>query len=254
MEGVVVIKLGGSVITDKKKPYSARTEVLDSISSSIAEWSGRLIVVHGGGSFGHPTAMKYKLSSTKYKRSGEGIFETREAMQQLSSMVSHYLGQHGVKTYTLPAVSLLTMEGDPRRDLAFLIKNILNSGLTPLTYGDVAVFRKGFRIVSGDYLSYVLSSAIRAERVIFTIDKQGILRNLDDPTSAIEELEFKKINQFVHASEKDATGGFKAKVSYARMIAENGIDVFFVNGFDKDALIRSLHGERGAGTLVKGKK
>ncbi len=58
----VVLKIGGSVITDKKNELAARTQEINRIAQEIQRADLRdLIVVHGGGSFGHPYAQRYRL-------------------------------------------------------------------------------------------------------------------------------------------------------------------------------------------------
>ena len=58
----IVLKLGGSVITDKNGELAARTEVINRLAEEIAlARKESLIIIHGGGSFGHPTANKHAI-------------------------------------------------------------------------------------------------------------------------------------------------------------------------------------------------
>ncbi|MEM4243656.1 MAG: hypothetical protein QXP44_02510, partial [Candidatus Bathyarchaeia archaeon] len=48
-----ILKIGGSVITDKNGELAARTEVINRLAEEIAKANTKnLIIVHGGGSFG----------------------------------------------------------------------------------------------------------------------------------------------------------------------------------------------------------
>jgi isopentenyl phosphate kinase len=59
-----VLKIGGSVITDKNGDLAAKTEVINRLAEEIAKANLKnLIVVHGGGSFGHPIAQKWALKN-----------------------------------------------------------------------------------------------------------------------------------------------------------------------------------------------
>jgi len=63
---LTVIKLGGSLLTDKSKPYTARKSVIASAARELKECIEEgliesLIIVHGVGSFGHPPVLEYKL-------------------------------------------------------------------------------------------------------------------------------------------------------------------------------------------------
>ena len=67
---VVIVKLGGSLITDKTQPSTARPEVIARLAKEIAEalpeLEGHLLLGHGSGSFGHVAASRCGL--------GKGVF------------------------------------------------------------------------------------------------------------------------------------------------------------------------------------
>ncbi len=73
MPDLVVVKLGGSLITDKRTDSTLRPEVLARLCREIA--AGReqleesLMVTHGSGSFGHVAARRheYELRSGSSK-------------------------------------------------------------------------------------------------------------------------------------------------------------------------------------------
>ncbi len=55
-----ILKIGGSVITDKSGELAAKTEDINRIAEEIKRAEvDNLVIVHGGGSFGHPTAQKW---------------------------------------------------------------------------------------------------------------------------------------------------------------------------------------------------
>ena len=63
---LTVIKLGGSLLTDKSKPYAAREALMKNIAQEIKTCLDEgliedLVLVHGVGSFGHPPVLEYKL-------------------------------------------------------------------------------------------------------------------------------------------------------------------------------------------------
>lgn len=62
MKKLILIKLGGSLITNKNKPYTAKPKVIYQSAKEIkkAHLLGyKIIVSHGSGSFGHTLASKY---------------------------------------------------------------------------------------------------------------------------------------------------------------------------------------------------
>ena len=50
---MILIKLGGSIITNKEKPLSPRKKTLDGITKSLRKIKEPVIIIHGGGSYGH---------------------------------------------------------------------------------------------------------------------------------------------------------------------------------------------------------
>jgi isopentenyl phosphate kinase len=57
-----IIKIGGSVITNKAIQDSFKKDVLDNLAQQIKKSKKDIIIVHGAGSFGHILAKKYNLN------------------------------------------------------------------------------------------------------------------------------------------------------------------------------------------------
>ena len=58
LSNIQFLKLGGSLITDKSRPQTARLDVLERLASEIAQAYHKhpdlsLVIGHGSGSFGH---------------------------------------------------------------------------------------------------------------------------------------------------------------------------------------------------------
>jgi isopentenyl phosphate kinase len=79
---LLLMKLGGSVVSSKDKPFSYNEDLVSVIGSALSqhktEWD--YVLVHGGGSFGHPLAKKHRITEGL---SGNhlGFCEVRCAMQ-----------------------------------------------------------------------------------------------------------------------------------------------------------------------------
>jgi isopentenyl phosphate kinase len=69
---IVLVKLGGSLITDKTRPETVRAETLARLASEIAgafpACRERLVVAHGSGSFGHVAAERHGLGRAGLER------------------------------------------------------------------------------------------------------------------------------------------------------------------------------------------
>ncbi len=63
MKAAVVVKLGGSAITDKSRICTPRLDLIHRAADEIAAYPRPLILLHGGGSFAHPFVTKDLLLS-----------------------------------------------------------------------------------------------------------------------------------------------------------------------------------------------
>ncbi len=58
----ILLKLGGSVITDKNADCVINHDQLSLVASAISRAGTRdIVIVHGAGSCGHPEAKRYRL-------------------------------------------------------------------------------------------------------------------------------------------------------------------------------------------------
>ena len=71
---MILIKLGGSIITNKEKPLSVRGETIDNLAKSLKKIKEPIIIVHGGGSYGHYWSVKYDMH-TKERKYDIGEFQ-----------------------------------------------------------------------------------------------------------------------------------------------------------------------------------
>jgi isopentenyl phosphate kinase len=240
----VVVKLGGSIVSDKRKDFSYRAKEVVSIARAISSAGVEAVVVHGGGAFGHPVARKYGLSSRAAKASSEGVGETRRAMLDLNVRVCDSLLSGGLRPYTFSPFPLLETAG---RRGAIWLDGLMARGLTPVTFGDVVLDRRGFTIISGDTIALRLSKLLDAERCVFVMDvdgvmgSRGLLKALDEASAS--SLDF--------SGSHDATGGMGLKVKEALRIASAGTEVAFVSGFRPAEIAKALKGKKFHGTTVK---
>lgn len=240
----VVVKLGGSVISDKKVPFSYRERRVRALGRAIAASGVPAVVVHGGGSFGHTVARKYGLSSRASSPSARGVSETREAMLRLDAMVSASLTSAGLHPYTFSPFTLLDLEGGGGP--SFLAR-LIAAGATPLTFGDVVHDGRGFRILSGDTICAELAEMLGAERCVMALDVGGVL---DERGRVVESLGA-GATASLPPSLADATGGIAFKVHEALRMASAGTEVRLVSGLKASEFSKALKGVQFHGTTVK---
>ncbi|MFW6436250.1 MAG: isopentenyl phosphate kinase [Halococcoides sp.] len=239
---MIVLKLGGSVITDKAAPETVDEATLDRLATTIGDRDDPLVVVHGGGSFGHHHADRHGVSSTDGTRSAQAIREIHAAMGRLNDAVVSALAAADV-----PAVPIRPLSAATRNeglDLSVApIRGLLDEGFVPVLHGDVVGHAgRGATIVSGDALVAALAPALDADRVGLctgvpgVYDSEGrVIETIDDP-GAVESL--------AGSAETDVTGGMTAKV-HALASLDRPASIFGV-----DALAAFLSGDR-PGTTVE---
>ena len=71
---MILIKLGGSIITNKEKPLSARRKTIENLSKSLRKIDEPIIIVHGGGSYGHYWSVKYDMHTKEKKYNLRGVY------------------------------------------------------------------------------------------------------------------------------------------------------------------------------------
>ena len=238
MVRLVVVKLGGSLITNKDRPYSINLPSALGTIERVKRSGVRAFLVHGGGSFGHYQAFRHGLGGKPVKGS-RGVPETKAAMLELNLWILYFMISSGLRPFPVPP-QFLDWE---------LIDRIAASGLTPVSYGDVYFDGHVTRIISGDEIVEDAAKHLDVERVVFALSVPGVLRDPNDPDTVIPEL--KKRPEFSGPSGIDVTGGMKEKVETAFRIAGMGVDVAFVKG-DTDEFIKALHGLPFRGTIVRG--
>ncbi|AOL16255.1 uridylate kinase [Sulfolobus sp. A20] len=223
-----VLKLGGSLITCKDIPRCVRLNVLDIISDDIIRFLNenpnvKLILLHGGGSFGH-----YEASiNDNYK-----ISRTSEAMQELNYII--------IKRFF--AKNLRNVVSIPGKFYLFkIVIDVIDKGLIPLVYGDI---RFDGTIISADDMSIDIAKKLKTE-VLYAIDKDGIIGKENRVLSEIKSLNDIKL---IELNNYDVTGGILSKVS---KVLENKLNARVFNGSVAGNIYLALKGYR-IGTLIRG--
>jgi isopentenyl phosphate kinase len=253
-----ILKLGGSVVTHKDQDYTAHLENIKRLSREIAVASQYpLIIVHGGGSFGHPHAKKHSIADGfKDESQLTGFSETHQAMVKLNKIIVDTLLSEGVPAFSLSASSMIKTEGKRLKDFdSSIVEGFIKTGLVPVLYGDAVLdSEQGFAILSGDQLIAKLAVAFKAETVIFGSDVDGIFTDnpkLNKDAELIETVSVNNVEANVgDATHTDVTGGMLGKLSEAAEIVKAGSDVLMINAFESGRVKSALLGEKVIGTKL----
>ncbi|MEF8936879.1 MAG: isopentenyl phosphate kinase [Halovenus sp.] len=213
---VTVLKLGGSVITDKDQPETADQGAIETAAAAIGEFlqaDEQLVVVHGGGSFGHHHAARVGVSSTDGSRDVAGLLAIHRAMGDLTDIVLDTLHDHSVDALPVAPLSAAHRTADDTVEFpSSHIRTMLDEGFTPVINGDVVAHAgKGATVLSGDTIVVSLAQSLDADRVGLCSTVGGVL---DDSGDVIAEIEaYDDVADVLGGSEStDVTGGMAAKV------------------------------------------
>jgi isopentenyl phosphate kinase len=248
----LIIKLGGSLITNKNEAFSARESLIDNLCLEISKIKRKVVVVHGAGSFGHPTAKKYNLHlGFKNEEQLKGFIETKKNLQVLNKMVVEYLVKHNALALAFPPSTFILAENKKIKGIS--IKPLLYAlklGFTPVLHGDI-VFDEalGFSIISGDQIIAKLAPKINAEKIIFGCDVDGVFTSdpKKDPEAKLIPLinseNFKTVLKMIKQLEvADVTGGMKGKLIECLNLAKKGIESIIINLTKPENLNNFLNG------------
>ncbi len=256
LEELALIKLGGSVATFKERPLTANLEAIDGISHALTQVRLPVIVVHGGGSFGHYWSVKYDMHTKSANYDLHGVSIVHESMIALNQIIVNSMIRAGLSPYGLPSMALTTGHDPVVAKIKQIYEMSRSKLIIPITFGDIIhVEDTKYSILSGDALMTILALVLRPLKVIFATNVNGIYKDSvsRELVNEIQIVEGKKSFEFFNTSGIDATGGMQRKVTEAFKIASNGMDVLLVNGLKPERIIEAVEGTLKIGTVIKGR-
>lgn len=266
MKNLIILKLGGSVITKKDKNIPIfRTGVVRRIASelsrAIKEFNFSLILIHGTGSFGHPPAKKYNLDQgIKADPTKMGFSISKRLGYKLNGLLWKMLEEYKLPIVTIPP-SAITISSDRKikwMDLK-IIKHFLTIDKIPMLFGDEVIDTQlGYSIDSSDQIACYLASRLKPDLLIFASDVDGIysqnpkthLKAKRIKTIRMGDLsEFKKM--MVQYNLSDVSGEMAGKIaslSNFKLPKKTIIKIF--SGLIKNQIYKALNNQN-VGTTIK---
>lgn len=249
MSDTVVLKLGGSILTEKQSAGVIHHHRLSVIAETIARHRNLpLIIVHGAGSCGHPEAHRYTIQNGVTDDNAIGVGETHRAVAGLNAIVVRALMNAGLDAIGIHPLCgslaengrLVSFETDQLTEMAAL-------GIIPVVHGDVVMDRRrGACIISGDQLVLHIAHAVNADRVGLATDVPGVIAD-GTVVPAITRNSIKTLDPG-DSENTDVTGGMRGKVMELLALADYGIPSSI---FHIDRLADFLRGEPHGGTEIR---
>lgn len=277
----VFLKLGGALVTEKAGREAVRVAVLARLAAEIAAWpgarSGRLVLAHGSGSFGHVAARE--TGFVEHPDDPLAFARVAAAARRLSVPVVDALIAAGLPAVGVPGGLVATCEGGRVTAVrADVVADLLEIGLLPVLYGDAAPDRvRGGAIASTELLLVALAEPLGASRIVLATDVDGVFTadphgtttadphgtsTADPPgTSTAQRLavitpaDAERIAGHLGGARggaMDVTGGMASKVaSMLALVARRpGLEVRIVSGLRPGAVAAALAGDAAAGGTV----
>lgn len=265
---LTLLKLGGSLITDKAAARTLRAETLNRIAREIAAYhaenpNANLIIGHGSGSFGHIPAKKYRTRvGVQSAEDWRGFAEVHAEATLLNRAVLDALRNAG-----LPALSFVAMDsvhskgGEIESWDREPIWNALKNGLVPVIFGDTVFDTElgGTILSTEDLFSGLIDALPTQSRILLSGIEDGIYADFPERTRLVPEILLSKtLNnygkglQFIQASSfPDVTGGMASKIeTVGKMLASGNVrEALIFSGDRPDNVRNALHGKK-IGTRV----
>lgn len=257
----MLIKIGGSLITDKRKREKARLDVINSLASEIKPFvkKKKLIVAHGGGSFPHYPAKEYRVNEgILNKDSLKGFCLTNDAAARLNRIVVKAFLNAGINAISIqPSAFMLCKHGEVICGDVRVIKEALKNRIVPVPYGDAAFDTfKGITIISTEQILAHLALKLKAKKIIVAGIVDGVYTSdpFSDPSAKIipriTKENFPKIKGMLSGSHGvDVTGGMLSKVEELVALSRKGIKSQIIGAEKNGNLKRAILGHR-VGTII----
>jgi len=262
MKNLIILKIGGSVITDKfsKKPkvnFKNLKRISKEIASTYNPEKMSLILIHGAGSYGHLIVKETGIDKgIKEKEQLKAFAQTQRLQNELNLIVTKYLVNENLSAFPCQAsVNAVMKSGRLIKMDTSTIRGLLEIGMIPVLYG-VPAYDENQKcsILSGDQIATFLAKKLKAKKIIHGTDVDGIFTedpNLSPKAQFIPKINSKniaKIQKWLRGSRAtDVTGGMSGKISE---LLKSGIKAQIINALTPRNIAKALRGKR-FGTIIK---
>ena len=261
---MIILKIGGSILTNKNAVSEVDTKSLkriaSEIKSSLDNSFKELIIVHGAGSFGHPPAKKYKIGEkfdhSEYPQKRIGFCETQNAVKKLNMYICEAFIEEGLPVVAIPASSFMRATNKRITDGNLdSFKRYLEKGFIPVIYGDVVLDDElEICVISGDQLIQYLAKNLNPDMVVLGTDVDGVYNK--NPKTHDDAIFFDKfsslddLDTLEGTTNVDVTGGMVGKIKELLYLADLGIESKIINAEVEDNVFKVLENEKVKGTVI----
>lgn len=273
---LVLVKLGGSLITDKTGVEVVRESLLQRLAAEITAAAGdgvRMLVGHGSGSFGHAAATGGGWQRGAKAPDAETAARTQDAAARLHRKVISALLEAGAPACSLAPGSMMTCPGgETILNTAEPLFAAFESGMLPVTFGDVVLDpggsgdreAHGARILSTEDVFLALAPALQArgfevEMALWLGITPGILDASGRPFERIDRAEGAAVLQGLEEGDagegvRDVTGGMRHRLESAMTLADLGVRSVIADGRSAGVIAAALDGSVEGTTVLPSRR
>jgi len=251
---ITLLKLGGSLITDKAVAYKAEHAIIDVLAEQIQQARAKnpelnLVIGNGAGSFAHQSAKKYGTNDGFADDEGRlGACIVHMDAVKLNQIVIESLLKHSIPAFSLQPSAFITRKEKQLTGKFDVVTTFLEKKIIPIVYGDVLIDNaKGSTICSTDTIFKLLAKELKSKNHQITIIHAGkypgvlgvsgrVIRNIS-PENLHEVLP-----ALGEAEATDVTGGMKLKVQEMAELASLGITSHIIDGRAPKSVYNALQG------------
>lgn len=264
MKKLILLKIGGGVITDKSVHYGLREDVLIRLAKEVGEAHAglqdtKLIIGNGAGSFAHFSAHKYRTTEGFVEENSRiGMGWVRHDAVKLNQIVFEQLLLANVPVFSFSPSSLMSVKnGETKAVFMDSVVNAMDKGVVPLVHGDVVVdSAKGCDVYSTEKVFDEFAKNFAKDyqvRVIHVSSEEGVYKKGQASVfDAITKNNFEEVKEHLGGSKGvDVSGGMLHKVRECLELANLGITSQIVSGMVSGRVREAIMGKKVKGTTIK---
>ncbi|HEX7096812.1 MAG TPA: acetylglutamate kinase [Acidimicrobiales bacterium] len=256
----VVVKFGGNAMTSADLTRQFAEDVVLMHSVGI-----RIVVVHGGGPQIGELLNRLGISS-EFR---DGLRVTDAATLDVARMVLEgkvnselvsAINVHGPYAVGLSGADAGLIRACPRDpELGFvgdiasvnphIIERLLDEEFIPVVSTIGADEAGQAYNINADTVATAIAQAMRAEKLVYLTDVDGLLGDVNDPSSLITRIDVPSLREMIRSGK--LTGGMIPKAQACIDAADAGVrSVHMVNGTVPHVLLLELLTDEGVGTMI----
>jgi len=259
---IIVVKYGGSAMIDETKKKNVINDL-----ALLKAIGFKPIVVHGGGKeinkWVEKIGMKSKFVNGLRVTDGQTLEVVEMVLSKVNKQLVQIMESVGVKAVGISGkdggMFKVTKRLSDDLDIGFvgkikevdtaLLKTLLDNDFTPVISPIGIDDKYNTYNINADDVACAVAISVKAEKLVFLTDIEGVCRDPKDSSTLISELTVPEAKEFLDSG--NAGGGMLPKLINCIDAVENGVSrVNILDGRIQHSLLLELFTNKGIGTMI----